>query len=420
MGKPDILKICILSNGLPPYYGGAEIRAYRLAQRFDLTPELHITLIGPTLSKTENDSQPYQDFVIPIHLIINSHRGSRTPIKFASHLLETALRLTKVLFKIRNRFDILHVINGAPLLNLLSIPIANALGKTTILEMTSLGSDDPLTLNSRSNKGESQIFPHRPIKYSLFLKADAYVSKSVALTNAYLEAGLRAEKLYQIPSGVDPDLYCSPTLEEKNSIRQALGIASSEINIMFIGGIYFTKGVHSLLQAFIEVNKQCPKTHLFIIGPTDRFDQEYIANLYRIVEKKQLHSSVTIIPKKIDNVSDYLQAADIFALPTRREGMSNILLEAMATGLAIVASDIPEISNVQITNNVEGRLVTLDSPTILTDTIIELVKDPVLRQRLGYAARKRVLAEFSQDRIDQLYLQLYRQMIVLSRNDHRK
>jgi len=103
-----------------------------------------------------------------------------------------------------------------------------------------------------------------------------------------------------------------------------------------------------------------------------------------------------------------MKASDILAHPSSREGMSNVILEAMSTGLAIIASDIPEIANSQINNGTEGILVSLDGTQELIAALSELISDPIKRVNLGIAARYRAINEFSQEIVDKRYLQFYR------------
>jgi len=114
---------------------------------------------------------------------------------------------------------------------------------------------------------------------------------------------------------------------------------------------------------------------------------------------------------RVENVDEYLRAADIFVLPTKREGFSGAVLEAMATGLPIVTSDIPEISHSQITNGVEGILVPVGDVEKLTETIISLLGNRQQCARLGQAARMRVESEFTYDMIGSKYLKLYRHLL---------
>ena len=408
MTEDPCVRVCIISAGLPPYYGGAELRAYRQAERLHQSTESEVLLISWDHMTTNTDRQKYPQYVFPVTLRFRPSYGIQNPLRFTLHLAEILLKQAWLLWRLRKNFDILHVINAAPFFNLLSIPLAKKFKKTVVLEMTLLGSDDPVTLNKRSLKQEKQIFPHQPLKYKLFLKADAYVSKSEALSQTYIESDLSIAKLAQIPSGVDVGVFNPPTSQERKAIRSKLRMKQEGVLILYVGGFYEQKGIHRLLEAFRVVSEQYQQTSLWIVGPTDRFDKDYIKTLHEYTQIHHLTSRVTFVQEHIKNIDEYMKASDILAHPSSREGMSNVILEAMSTGLAIIASDIPEIANSQINNGTEGILVSLDGTQELIAALSELISDPIKRVNLGIAARYRAINEFSQEIVDKRYLQFYR------------
>ncbi|MFC2055596.1 glycosyltransferase family 4 protein [Chloroflexota bacterium] len=407
---PDKIRVCIICAGLPPFYGGAEGRAYRQAQRLQNTTNLKLVLVGWNRANDRTPVIQFPPYVYPVRLRLQLHSGDYDILRLTLHLAEIYIRLGWVFWRLRKDFDILHVVNGSPLFNLISIPIAKILNKTVVMEMTSLGSDDPLTLNKRSRHPRQQVFPHQPLKYSLFLKADNYISKSHALSEAYIQADLPASKLTQIPSGVDVARFKPPTQPEKDALRSRLETEKNKIIILFVGGIYELKGVHCLLEAFRVVALQSTEAHLWIVGPTAHYDSSYIQTIRENAVKWDLSSRVTFVSKQVDNVDEYMKAADIFALPSRREGMSNVILEAMSSGLAIVASDIPEIALSQIRNEVDGLLLPPDKPNQWANSLLKLVRDPEMRRKLGQAARQQAESKFNLEIVDTQYFDLYRRL----------
>jgi glycosyltransferase involved in cell wall biosynthesis len=111
-----------------------------------------------------------------------------------------------------------------------------------------------------------------------------------------------------------------------------------------------------------------------------------------------------------ERVAEHLQAADIFVLPSRSEGLSNALLEAMASGLPVVATAIPGNVDV-ITHGRNGMLVAVDDPEALASACAGLLGDRSRREELGRAARMTVEARYSLDRVARDYLALYRALV---------
>ncbi len=111
-----------------------------------------------------------------------------------------------------------------------------------------------------------------------------------------------------------------------------------------------------------------------------------------------------------DHVIEVLQDADIFVLPSRAEGISNALLEAMACGLPAIVSDIPGNRDV-ITHNMNGIIFTVDDPESLIQNLLLILDQPKLRELLGGKARKTVENYYSMDSVADRYISLYQDLM---------
>jgi glycosyltransferase involved in cell wall biosynthesis len=112
----------------------------------------------------------------------------------------------------------------------------------------------------------------------------------------------------------------------------------------------------------------------------------------------------------VDSPAEYLRAADIFVLPSVAEGMSNSLLEAMATALPCVVSGIGGNTDL-IADRQTGRLVAEPTAETWSTTLIELLENSAERRRLGEAAHERIDSEFALEVVVDRYVDLYRRMI---------
>ena len=108
-----------------------------------------------------------------------------------------------------------------------------------------------------------------------------------------------------------------------------------------------------------------------------------------------------------NDVSELMRAFDIFALPSLAEGISNTILEAMASGLPVVATDVGGNGEL-IEAGVTGLLVPKADPAALADTLARYVDDAALRAEHGRAGRLRVEQQFSLDRMVERYTRIYR------------
>ena len=112
----------------------------------------------------------------------------------------------------------------------------------------------------------------------------------------------------------------------------------------------------------------------------------------------------------VDSPAEYLRAAQIFVLPSVAEGMSNSLLEAMATALPCVVSGIGGNTDL-VTNAQTGRLVAEPTAEAWASTLIELLENPNEARRLGVAARERIDQTFALGVVVDRYVELYHRMV---------
>ncbi len=405
------MRLCIIVNALPPFYSGAERRALQYAQQLNQQPGVQCVLIGlHRLPEGEKRLPDFPEFVHGIRLRTAPKNTAIAPNSvFALPILlgEIALRMGALLFRLRKQYDLVHIFNPATWFSLVPIPIAKGLGKPVIVEMTLRGSDDPLKLNRKTGRSRRQLFPHRPLKYTLFLMADAYVSKSDGITQAYQNAGLPLEKLTQIPSGVEAARFKPASEKEQRALRKQLGLPEQAVIILFLGGMEERKGAYRLLQAFNSLLPRKQSIHLVLVGPSERYDPAYREKIEQEIARTGYNAHITFLPHLVDNPEEYMRAADIFALPSTREGFSMAIVEAMACGLPVVAFNIPEVSRIQVAHGVHGLLTPLGDKEALSNALCQLIENPTLRQAMGNAARERVLQEFTHEKVIQRYLELY-------------
>jgi glycosyltransferase involved in cell wall biosynthesis len=113
---------------------------------------------------------------------------------------------------------------------------------------------------------------------------------------------------------------------------------------------------------------------------------------------------------RVENPRDYLAASDVFVLPSKAEGMSNSLLEAMASGLPVIASSVAGNTDV-ITHSQNGLLFNVGSYTELSTAIIRILKDDHLSSRLSSAARQTAVEKYSFEQVVQRHQMLYREVL---------
>jgi phosphatidyl-myo-inositol alpha-mannosyltransferase len=206
-----------------------------------------------------------------------------------------------------------------------------------------------------------------------------------------------------IPNGIDQHHF-SPNVVPLPEYQDG------KINILFVGRLEKRKGLEYLLKAYRLIKPDCPDCRLIVVGPGTRTRKKY--------EKEVLEMGLTDVIFKgsvdYDQLPRYYKTADIFVAPaTGRESFGIVLLEAMATGKAVVASNIPGYASV-ITNGMEGLLVPPKQEVPLAQAITSLMHNPELRQKLGQKGLQ-TSARYGWDKVSRKVMDYYTK-ILISRN----
>lgn len=201
-----------------------------------------------------------------------------------------------------------------------------------------------------------------------------------------------------IPNGVDVQHF---SLERPPIERYADG----RPNVLFVGRLEKRKGVKYLLQAFETVKRQMPEARLLVVGPPTRAARGY----RRWVAEKGLADVEFIGYVSYDELARYHHTADVVCAPaTGNESQGIVLLEAMAAGRPLVASNIEGYASV-LTHGVEGLLVRPKDAEGLASALLELLSDPDKRREMGERARQRA-QEYSWERVSQKVLSYYERL----------
>jgi glycosyltransferase involved in cell wall biosynthesis len=189
-----------------------------------------------------------------------------------------------------------------------------------------------------------------------------------------------------IPSGVDTDVFRPPA--GVADAKRRLGMAAQRPLIGTVGRLEPRKGTATLLAAFATLRGDGRHdAALVVVG-----DGPLRSELATEAERLGVAPHVQFLGDRAD-VLGVLEALDVFVLPSRTEGMSNALLEAMATARPVVATAVggtPEV----VSEGSSGLLVPADAPTAMAAAIARLLDDAALAARLGAAARQTVEAHY--------------------------
>ena len=232
---------------------------------------------------------------------------------------------------------------------------------------------------------------------------------SPAIAAELVAAGFSAERVATILNGVSPAVEANADRQAR--ARRTLAAANPQLALnagatlaVYTGRLHAAKGLRELVTAWIDVSQRLPMARLWLVGDGPEHDA-----LATQIEAAGLAGRV-VLAGSFDNVNDVLAAADLFVLPSHEEGLSLALLEAMAAGLPIVASDIPG-NRLAIRSGSEGVMVPTGDQTALADAIESMLAEPARAAALGTAARQRAQADFSLDRMVDDYMAVFNRLL---------
>jgi glycosyltransferase involved in cell wall biosynthesis len=216
--------------------------------------------------------------------------------------------------------------------------------------------------------------------------------------------GIRPERVLLIPNFVDTKLFQPHTPEEKTAKRKELGLSLEKTIVVFVGRVVWVKGLDVLLQAWAALSENVRKeTLLVIVG-----DGAERQNLEKLSESLGIQDSILMVGMK-EGVRDYYQAADMFVLPSRSEGMSTSLTEAMACGLPVIASSVGAAPDV-VRDGENGILFQSENHQELAQKLAALFEQRDRWDEMGKRARETVTAYGDVSVTLKQVLQLYEEL----------
>lgn len=201
-------------------------------------------------------------------------------------------------------------------------------------------------------------------------------------------------------NGVDCDRF--QVVTDKTALRADLGIPLHSTLVLTVASLTPIKDHHSLVKAAARVLEQTDRPVQFLfVG-----DGVLRSSIEAEIDRLELGDSIRLLGNS-DRVPAYLSACDLFVLPSRLEGMSNAILEAMASGLPVVANRVggnPEL----VEDGVTGLLCQQGNTHDMADAIRRLVEQDSVRESMGVVARRRAEEKFSIRTMMDAYARYYR------------
>lgn len=347
----------------PSPAGGAEQQARLQAQAL-LRLGHHVEVVCP---RTPGYRSGFVDGVRVHRLPIVARRRLRTAT-YAGVL--AAFLLARL-----RKFDLVHV-HLANLQADVAVAVAELIGRPSYVKLAAGG---PLGEIARFRR-VAKVTRRYGLRHATVIQA---ISDEIA--EDAIAAGVPAARIRRIPNGVRiRPMSRDPA--HRIATRGRLELPPDALVVLFSGRLERDKGVGDLLAAWRQWNPA--SATLILLGSTGVKDPVSLNDLPR----RAIHR-----PWSAD-VAGYLEAADVFVLPSHAEGMSNALLEAMSAGIACVATRVGAAEEL-IGDDANGLLIDVGDIAGLEASLVRLAGDSNARERLGSAARQKIIRSYSIDSV---------------------
>lgn len=229
------------------------------------------------------------------------------------------------------------------------------------------------------------------------------IAVSPAVKTISIKRGLKEENIFLIPNPINSRQFYPVGTEEKFKLRKTLGISEEATVVTCVANFIDYKRHIDLVEAFKIALQTHPELELCLVGhgkeePTIRL----------LIEKERLNKKIHFLGQRQD-VPEILRASDIFVLPSLFEGMSVAIMEAMASGLPVIASDIPE-NRVLLKEGVTGMLTPVKNPQALATVLTRISRDHTLQEKIGRDAQQFIDTYYSLPVVTTYWEDLYQQL----------
>jgi len=375
--------VVMLVNEFPPLpVGGAERQAERLSAYLSASgwPVWVLTRGAPGLPA--NETRLGFKIIRPPAL----GPGKLRTVSFVFGALLT-------LWRLRKDYSILHAhLAFGPAFA--AVLAARLLGKRVLVKLGNSGEFGDIRVSQKTWRGR--------LRLAIFRKwADIVVVLDPDMQAEALEAGFNPRRVRRMINGIDTKLFAT---EISHADAQAALNLNDRVILLSMGRLAAQKSLPLLLQSFAAALPACPTLHLLIVG-----DGPERSSLEALAQSLNIKDRVTFAGNQAD-VRPYLRAADIFALPSASEGISNALLEAMSAGLACLATPVggnPEV----LDQGRCGLLLPVGDIQSWSKALATLGRSAQAREQLGASARERIYAEYDFAVAGARYEALYAEML---------
>lgn len=351
-----IKKHLVVISRFPPVYGGGGLRIERMYRRMlaDRSEQVQVlTHTGKVSSETSHNDKPFRV----------------TRIRKRDNLLLSFVMVGVALVRMKVwRCKSAHIV-GSIFLSFAAIFVAKAFGLKIIRELTS----------------DDLIHHPNPLKNWLIKKSyrivDLVIVPKQIIADRVIKAGALEKNVWVRLHPVNIRNFDFPTPEERGSARAELGISDEIVLHLMIGHIYELKNQALAVDALAKM----PANHkLLIAGPSLKEDEPYLREIRSRIAENRLEGRVTIKPEFVKDTRSLYWAADFYLMLSSQEGLPNVVLEALSTGIPVISGSNLGLEML-VKDGESGYNVSFD-PQNIADAVQNGVEQGLMKNRSGISA----------------------------------
>ena len=377
------LSVLMFSYHFPPHYSGSAIQAINLAH------ELRNSGINVSFCTVNHgglkETEELDGFKV--------YRIEEGKGKYGELVLWK--NMWGLLKQKKTEFDVIHS-HGAYLRNSFIGPLSRFFGKKSLVKV-SLADNDLHGMG----KGKSGWLHKKFIS-----QVDRYISISKRITRELADYDLPDNKIREIPNGVNTDMFYPAGIEDKLALRKKYNLPEDRTIFLYVGVIDERKNVKWLIDQWKEF-AGIDAAFLLVVGPVSREDKNGLFYNSLRSNEETLKDRLRFM-KYTDSIEDLYRTADVFILPSMNEGMPNVVLEAMASGLPCLVNNISGTEDV--INGSNGILFNHEEPESFYRGL-EKLNDLNERASIATEARQTIENRYSMKYIAGKYSDLYMEML---------
>ena len=393
------MKICIFTETYYPVVGGGETQARLLAEGL-ITKGHSVIVLTRRSDAALRQHENYGDVNVYRLAPVGSGQFKKWGLLLSS---------LSALIRLRDQYDLIFV-SGYRIIGLTAVLVGKLFRKPVVLKADSQGEMSGEFFESGLKKfGTSRSsFPFRlflGFRNVILKKADAFSAISPEIASEWTSNRVPLNKIHLIPNSVDTTRFAPVSPGQKSFLREKLNLPQAATIAIYTGRLVSYKGLPLLLKVWNEIRCRRENVILLLAGTGGLDIHNCEAQLRDYVASVSLEKNVRFLGS-VQNIPEYLQAADLFIFPTENDAFPSSLIEAMACGLPVVTTPVGAIKTI-VTHRETGLLVRPGNFQQLFEALDVMLSDKALAFQLGQASRQIVEVRYSAVNTVGKYLSLF-------------